>query len=1295
MNSSLYCLKRISFIVLLFISYSVVAGDRGTPFIHNTGQWVEPFSYKLELTNLTVFTEASGFTFVARESIEHIHDHKFKNNYERYHNHHHKTPETRLAHAFRLTFVNANQISFSGEKRLSSYHNYFLGNDRSRWRGHVPLFEELISSDLYEGIHLSAVVEKGSLKYDYIVSPGADPNQIRFSYSGLDDFQLSEGKLQLLTSVGTFVESIPRSYQIIDGEEFDIPCEYFLNEDGSVSFNFPDGVDPAYPLVVDPTLVAATLSGTGSGSSNYGHGAAFDLAGNIYTHARSFGSAYPTNEGSFQEAYGGGSTDAAVSKLTPDGSDLIFASFIGGNGGELPISSVVNGNGDLYLYGNTTSPDFPTSAGAIQESYGGGGFDIFVTAFSNDGSELVGSTYLGGSDTDGSNNLGGVGYDGLRGEINLNFNGEVYLVSGSSSADFPTTAGVAQETKDSGQDGVVVKMSPDLSEIVWSTFLGGTVDDMAYGVRIKDDQTVYIAGAVGGSINGGNGGGFVTTANAYQTDFAGGANDAFVTQLAEDGSSILNSTFLGESSGDRAYFLDFDNQNDVWVYMYSQSSWDVTDGAWGTGTGNVLVHKLSEDLSELLVTSYLSTSGNASGTPVAFMVDLCNDIYISAYGTQGGTFVASEDALFSTGGFYVGVYEEEMSDLVYGTYYTGTHVDGGTSRFDKQGIVYQGVCSGGGFNTTDDAWATGQNTGWDIGVFKIDFEIETVNAVASAAGQLTGCAPHTIDFENFSTGESFLWNFGNGDETDEFAPSYTYTEPGEYLVSLIVEDLESCNLRDTAFIPIQVFEEVEFVADFDFTVDCETGTIEITDASQGPGDMEYQWDMGDGTILTDVNPSHTYELPGEYTVVLTLESDACNEIVVLEQIVEYVPFVQADFSVDVVDFCDDFIIQINDGSDNAEEYTWDLGDGTILTDPGSFQYTYESSGTYEIQLIVSSDEACIGTDTSTVEIEVPEPPVLDPVLTIEQTGLCQDLTALGILDPNGPAGTYSWTIDGVEEGNEPALEFTVSTPGVYEIQVTVVDAVCGVVYQVGQEFEFFQTLGYDLPPSVFLCYYEDNLILDATVPYPDAIYNWNNGLSSEPTLTVTKEGDYEVEVFFNGCVDVQSTDVNIGGEFPLAFDALICEDQSNIIEFEQTSFIDTVIWDNGQTGFSVEVFESGYYPFTAIDVVGCEQIDSLLTIPRDDDPNIEVPNVFSPNGDGRNDVWQIQGDPLVYYDMLVYNRWGRSVFQTNEVYGSWNGDNLEGSGEALNEDTFMYILTYRDQCDLENQVKTGDLKILR
>ncbi len=537
------------------------------PFIANLGQWEGPFQYKSYFGDLTVFAESNGFSFVLSEPIAHHHD-------EDGHDHAGPHfPDIVNKHAFRLRLVNANPIEFGGEGQRKAYHNYFLGNDRSKWKGKVPLFDGLYAEDIYEGIDMKVHSSEFSFKYDFVVHPGSDPEVIKFNYSGADDVSFDGERILIKTSLGELSESIPMSYQIINDEQVLVSCKYMLTEAG-FGFAFPEGYNTAFPLVIDPVLVAATLSGT-VGASNFGHGATFDLAGNIYTHAISFGVGYPTTDGAFQENYASGNgTDAAISKLNPTGSELIYATYIGGSAAEHPHSTIVNGNEEIYVFGTTTSSDFPVSVTGVQQNFGGQ-TDIFVTGLSADGSALVGSTYLGGNNSDGANQQG-AGYDTYRGEINMNLSGEVYIASCSSSNDFPISENAFQPIKNNGQDGVVMKLNANLSQIIWSTFIGSAGGDMAYGLRIKDDQSVVVSGSAGALD------GFPIVPGAYQGNFAGGGSDGFVCHISDDGAEMINCTFIGLQGNDEALFVDLDSEEDVWFYMLSSSSWTVSPCVWCT-----------------------------------------------------------------------------------------------------------------------------------------------------------------------------------------------------------------------------------------------------------------------------------------------------------------------------------------------------------------------------------------------------------------------------------------------------------------------------------------------------------------------------------------------------------------------------------------------------------------------------------------------------------------------------------------------------------------------------------------
>ena len=237
-------------------------------------------------------------------------------------------------HAWRMKFVNSLTPIVSGDDEQKYYYNYYKGSDPTKWASHVPVFTSVDYNNLYQGVDLRVYNSRDNFKYDFMVDPFADASKIVLSVEGIQGIYLQDGNLMLPTSIGEFHEAKPFAFQLIDGKLTEVACKFVL-DGNQISFEFPEGYDESYRLTIDPELIASTLSGSTGFASNYGHTATFDQAGNIYTGCISFDSGYPTDSGSFQDFYGGGGTDFGISKLNPDGSDLIWASFVGGNGGGL------------------------------------------------------------------------------------------------------------------------------------------------------------------------------------------------------------------------------------------------------------------------------------------------------------------------------------------------------------------------------------------------------------------------------------------------------------------------------------------------------------------------------------------------------------------------------------------------------------------------------------------------------------------------------------------------------------------------------------------------------------------------------------------------------------------------------------------------------------------------------------------------------------------------------------------------------------------------------------------------
>ncbi len=856
---------KATLLALFFSSAALTFGQIGTlDFVENIGQFPDQVNFKGNVYNGNVYLEDNCFTFVFhnKEDLHHHHDDVVGMDGE----HHHEDAEFVRSHAFKTHFLGSNSnLETSQDVQRAGFYNYFIGDDESKWASNVRRYGLVTQYNVYNDIDLKVYSKEVHFKYDFIVHPKADVSQIRLQHEGVDVVSLKDGKLIVRTSIGEIIENQPYAYQKMrDGTIKEVTCEYALN-DGVVTFVFPNGYNQKRELIIDPVLVAATLSGSTVG--NYGHSAAFDNDGNIYTGARSFGTGYPTTVGAFQTPFGGGGVDMAVSKLNPDGSSLIYATYLGGSGTEYPHSMITDQAGDLWVLGSTNSSDFPTSAGAYQSTFGGGSQDHVMVHLSADGSTLVGGTYLGGTGSDGANGITFNYGDNFRGEIIVDDQANCYVASSTQSADFPVTAGAFQGVFGGGtSDGIVFSLNSDMTALNWSTFLGATANDASFGLRQDGNGDVYVCGVTNGT--------FIPV-TGYLTANQGG-DDAYVVKLSSDGTSLLGGTYWGTADGDNAFFLDLGGTGGVFIYgQGSSTSMPVTPGLYTDAGSAQYIASFTNDLTAL---NYSTVIGGSGIVPIAFMVDQCDRIYYSGHSATSTGAPTTPDNIQATGGFYIGVLEQGATGLYFGTYYGGDHVDGGTSRFDPSGIVYQGVCTISGFNTTPTAWSSTQS-GWDIGVFKIDFEVPNGSLDIQVDDQIAcGTPPYDVPFTSSAgPNATFTWDFGDGNGSTQQNPNHQYQTSGTFDVVLIAEDSTGCVASDTAYATVQIIEPEPFTATWNYTPPppCQnTVTLDIN--FTGTGADSLVWVLPNQTLTNVTQINESYSTPGTYDVTLMAYDFDCS-----------------------------------------------------------------------------------------------------------------------------------------------------------------------------------------------------------------------------------------------------------------------------------------------------------------------------------------------------------------------------------------------------------------------------------
>src|SRR5437762_855403 len=417
---------------------------------------------------------------------------------------------------------------------LAGKANYFIGNDPKRWRTNVATYAKVKYEGVYPGVDLVYYGNQGQLEYDFVVAPGVDPNEIRLQFPGAGKLRVDEKGDLLLGSRGEEVRlEKPMVYQEVGGERKPVEGRYVLASANRIGFQL--GVyDHSQPLVIDPVLVYSTyLGGSAYGE---GDGIAVDGSGNAYVTGLTDSTNFPTLnalQSTFSSNYVG-----FVTKFNPSGSALVYSTYFGGSDGGWGRSIAVDASGNAYVTGVTSASNFPT-VNALQSTYGGGYNDAFVIKLNPTGSALVYSTYLGGSD-----------YDQAY-RIAVDASGNACVTGYTGSTNFPTTAGAFQTTIGGlNQNAFVTKINPSGAALVYSTYLGGSGEDIGYGIAVDGSGNAYVTGEAG-STN------FPSTAGAFQTAI-GGYSDAFVSKLNPGGSALVYSTYLGGSGEDSGYGITVD-----------------------------------------------------------------------------------------------------------------------------------------------------------------------------------------------------------------------------------------------------------------------------------------------------------------------------------------------------------------------------------------------------------------------------------------------------------------------------------------------------------------------------------------------------------------------------------------------------------------------------------------------------------------------------------------------------------------------------------------------------------------
>ncbi|MCH2228936.1 MAG: gliding motility-associated C-terminal domain-containing protein [Crocinitomicaceae bacterium] len=1296
---------------LLFISCAVIissqfAMSQDVWMYPNKGQWDDEVEFKVNLNHGDMFIEEDGFTYSLNDGGKEGH-------HGEEHDHGHEHLKPLKGHVIKTKFLGS---SWSGNQFVNDsstfYTNYIQGNNSEKWFGHIYGYGYVRMYDLYDGIDLELKKSEG-LKYSFIVSPDTDVDQIKIDYKGQTKLYIGdEGDLHIVNRFGEILESKPIAWVESEGGKITkVDVKFKLNGD-VLSFEFPEGYDVSKTLVIDPTITFSTF--TGSSANNWGMTATPDSNGNLFGGGISFGLGYPVTAGAYDGSFNGGTAtatlpdgfDVAITKFNSNGDALLYSTYIGGAANELPESMVCNEDGELYILGVTASINFPM-VGAYDNSFAGGGAlaienglafdgsDIFVVRLSADGAALLGSTFMGGNGHDGLSQ-GGLDYnygDQFRGEIILDNNEDVLVASTTQSSNFPVLQG-PEASLSGAQDAVAFKLSASLGSLVWSGYFGGVGVETGNSIQPSSSGDVYITGGTTSSD--------LSISAGEDLSFNGGLSDGYLTRLNGNTGAIMSGTYMGQGEYDQTYCVQLDLDDNVYVLGQTESSWTVSPGVYSNPNSGQFIRKYNSDLSTIEWTTMIGAgSGHVEISPTAFLVSDCYDIYLSGWGgstnTSGGSanfsttngFTVTPDAYqdnTSGNNFYIAVLGEDASYLKYATFMGGTtgpsnHVDGGTSRFDKDGRIYHAVCAScgsnlfDGFPTTPGVYSnTAPAAGYSCNMACFKFELNSIEATIADPNPVV-CLPDPVVFDNNSSnGNAFFWDFGDNTTSTDVNPSHLYPGPGDYDVTLIVIDTNNCFVSDTVEFNVVIGDFIGGVVQPPGPV-CPGDSFEF----EAYGGAFYEWTpanvLNDPTIY---NPIATVTQTTDFMVII---SDTCgiDTVFVTLEVLPVAATVSNDTS----------ICLGNSATLNAAggvNYTWTPN--TFITGENTDSPTVTPNVTTTYFVEIETSTGCLVYDSVLVEVYFTPPiPILEDSISI-CAGSSVDIEISGGV-------TYLWSPNlNINTVNGPLVTVNPPADMYYYCDLT---NPCGTVRDsiLIKVIEASVSAGND----TIICPGE-RAVLWAT---GGIIYSWSpSGTLNAPNLSQVLATPFAPTMYYVngydefGCVSSDSVYVDL---YPNAFIQTSPDvyafygDEIQLSATSTTSgpfvwspveFLSCVVCDDPIANPNQNYF----YVVSYTDENGCKASDSVHIYY---DPIIYVPNTFTPNADEFNPGFRPEGGNVNTYEMLIFNRWGELIFTSTDFEIGWDGTY---EGVNCQDGTYVWKIKLSDFNNKEYEY-VGHVNLLR
>lgn len=663
---------------------SMQAQDNKTFFIENKGQWPAEVNYLASINGMNAWLTSSGVTCDVLGSTN---------------------ANQQQGHVLRMKMIQGGRDTKAiGQDLQPGIYNYFYGKEEANWGKGARRFKEVLVRSALPHTDVRYYFDNSNLRYDYILSPGAQTEAIRMHVEGLEsnDITTTATELHLKTSAGTLTQSGLYAYQVVGGNKEQVACNFIKHADGTIGFT-ANWKYKNLPLVIDPVLYSTYLGGSGDDAAN---AMVVDVYGRMNITGSTNSAVFPTHAGAYSRS-NAGNKDVFVTILNAAGNGIEFSTYLGSTGNDEAFAIDVDASGNIYVAGSTSSTSFPVTAGSYAVNFSGGA-DGFVAKFNTTLSQLLNSTYLGGSADDKI--------------AAMKVSGNNVIVAGTTtSSNYPVTPTAYNGIANGSSDAFMTALNATGSALVFSSYLGTSGTETCSSMTIDTAGNICLAGTTTSST-------FPTTANALNTSFGGGTTDAFFAKLNPTATALLYSTYLGGNGTETDVYVATNSFGETILTGGTQSSnFPTTAQSFGNGYSvgsvNGYITKIDPSGTSLVYSGFLA----ANTQPRAVAADGAGNAYVA------GTTSATNFPLFNP----------------FSVAYGGGISDAFVLKLNAAGssLDFSTYLGGGDDETASAVWPDGHGNIYTVGTTKsINFPISANPYAATNAGSTDVFAAKIIAF---------------------------------------------------------------------------------------------------------------------------------------------------------------------------------------------------------------------------------------------------------------------------------------------------------------------------------------------------------------------------------------------------------------------------------------------------------------------------------------------------------------------------------------------------------------------